>query len=164
MTKNITLHTIAAGPNLLADAGTTIAADDKFAKLLTDGKFGTEASAAALSAGRRSKSATPVFDPAAEHAALMAAQEAGRDQAEAAAKTPEAIKAALAKLDPADDDHWTAGGLPAVGAVKELTSSTTLTRADIEAAAPGFERPEPTEEEKAAKTTSRTRGPRTSNT
>lgn len=165
MTKHVTLHTIAAGPNLLADAGSTISVDDKFAKLLTDGKFGTEASAAQVAGNRRrAKTESAVFDPAAEHAARMASEETGRAAAEETAKSVDSIKAALAKLDPANDDHWTAGGLPAVGEVKHLTGSTTLTRADIEAADAAFARPEPTEAETAAKTTARTRGPRTSNT
>lgn len=165
MTKHVTLHTIAAGPNLLADAGATISVDDKFAKALTDGKFGTETSAAAVAAGnRRGKANAPVFDPAAEHAARMASEEVSRNAAEELAKSADSIKAALAKLDPANDDHWTAAGLPAVGEVKILTSSATLTRADIEAADAAFVRPEPTEAEAAAKSSARTRGPRTSNT
>lgn len=161
MSKTITLHTIAAGPDILADAGSVVTVDDKFGKALLDGKFGVEGG----TAGRRKTSpAKSVFDPAAEHAARVAQATADAEAAELTAKSADSIKAALAKLDPANDDHWTAAGLPAVGAVKEITGSTTLTRDDIGAAVPDFERPEPTEEEKKTAATGRTRGPRTSNT
>jgi hypothetical protein len=161
VTKTITLHTIAAGPNVLADAGSIITVDDKFGKALLDGKFGIEGGTPGR---RKATAATAVFDPAAEHAARVAQATANAEAAELTAKSADSIKAALAKLDPTNDDHWTAAGLPAVGAVKEITGSTSLSRDDIVAAAPDFERPEPTEEEKKAATTGRTRGPRTSNT
>jgi len=51
---------------------------------------------------------------------------------------PELILEALAKLDPANKDHWTADGLPRLGAVGE-----GVTRQQIVAAAPFFSRSNP---------------------
>lgn len=53
------------------------------------------------------------------------------------------IKAAIGKLDPEDDDHWTNDGLPAVDAVAAILDGK-VTRKQIDAAAPGFMRPDPT--------------------
>ena len=50
------------------------------------------------------------------------------------------IKTALQHLDMANDDLWTDDGLPRVGAVKELTGDTSITRAQITAADPTFTR------------------------
>jgi len=50
------------------------------------------------------------------------------------------IAAALDLLDPANDDHWTNAGLPAVDAVSDITGAN-VTRAQIKAARPDFERP-----------------------
>jgi hypothetical protein len=50
------------------------------------------------------------------------------------------IVAALGKLDPANDDHWTPDGLPKVGVVQKLASDQTIKLRDIQEAAPGFER------------------------
>lgn len=50
------------------------------------------------------------------------------------------ILAALQLLDPSDDTHWTAAGLPAVDAVKAALGGE-VNRGEIEAAAPGFVRP-----------------------
>ena len=57
-----------------------------------------------------------------------------------AAKT--AVREALLKLDPANDDHWTDAGLPSVEAVRELSSNKDVTRADIKALAPKLDRAE----------------------
>lgn len=50
------------------------------------------------------------------------------------------IKAALAKLDRDSDDDWTAGGLPVLSRMKELTGNPNLTREEISAADPAFTR------------------------
>jgi hypothetical protein len=55
--------------------------------------------------------------------------------------TDDAIKAALAKLDPANEDHWTNEGKPAMAAVNALLP-THITRDRLEAVAPDFSRPE----------------------
>lgn len=47
---------------------------------------------------------------------------------------------AIKKLDPKDDSHWTSAGLPAMVAVEGFYGSADITRADVEAAAPGFTR------------------------
>lgn len=51
------------------------------------------------------------------------------------------IRAALAQLDPADNEHWTDDGLPKTGVVQKLANDQTIKRSDIQTAAPGFERP-----------------------
>ena len=50
------------------------------------------------------------------------------------------ITAAIDLLDPANDEHSTNAGLPAVDAVSALVGRT-VTRAEINAAAPDFMRP-----------------------
>lgn len=54
--------------------------------------------------------------------------------------TPATIVAALAKLDVANDNHWTGDGLPRLDTVKMLASDSSLTRELITLAAPGFTR------------------------
>lgn len=46
----------------------------------------------------------------------------------------------LQNLDHADDSHWTDDGLPIVKIVQELTGDKTITRAQLNDAAPGFSR------------------------
>lgn len=53
---------------------------------------------------------------------------------------PTRIKAALEALDPKDNSAWTEQGLPKVEAVCQLVEDNEVTRADIEAALPGFVR------------------------
>lgn len=50
------------------------------------------------------------------------------------------ILTALQQLDVANDNHWTADGQSRIDTVKLLAGDATLTRADIDAAAPGFNR------------------------
>lgn len=50
------------------------------------------------------------------------------------------IREALALLDPSDDNHWTAQGLPAMDTVCDLVGER-VTRVQVSEAAPGFERP-----------------------
>lgn len=52
-----------------------------------------------------------------------------------------AIVEALSKLDTADDSHWNADGKPKMAALEALLGRTDVTRAQVEAAAPGFTRP-----------------------
>lgn len=56
----------------------------------------------------------------------------------------EGILAAVMKLDPEVNDHWVqtgaAKGLPKLNAVEEAYGRANLTRQDVEAAAPGFNR------------------------
>ena len=53
------------------------------------------------------------------------------------------ILVALSKLDPNNDLHWTAGGLPRLDIVKELAKEPSLIREQLELAAPGFSRTTP---------------------
>jgi hypothetical protein len=50
------------------------------------------------------------------------------------------LQKAVQSLDPADDNHWTRDGKPAMSAVEKLYGSAGITRADVEAAAPGWTR------------------------
>jgi hypothetical protein len=50
------------------------------------------------------------------------------------------INEALQKLDVKNDNHWTAAGEPRIDTVKMLAGDQAITRADIEAAAPTFNR------------------------
>src|SRR5688572_2067453 len=55
--------------------------------------------------------------------------------------TPAAnIQAALAKLDPTNDNHWTGDGLPRLDTVRMLASDQQISRDAVTAAAPGFTR------------------------
>lgn len=51
-----------------------------------------------------------------------------------------AIKEALAKLDPANENHWTSDGLPRIEAVRLLAADQSITRDMITAESPGFKR------------------------
>jgi hypothetical protein len=50
------------------------------------------------------------------------------------------IIAALGQLDVGNDAHWTSDGLPRIDTVKFLVGDQSLTREDINKAAPGFSR------------------------
>lgn len=50
------------------------------------------------------------------------------------------IKAALAKLDVSNDNHWTQDGAPRLDTVKMFAGDQSLTRDAVTAAAPGFSR------------------------
>src|SRR5690606_20228509 len=50
------------------------------------------------------------------------------------------LRKAVLGLDPADDTHWTKDGRPAMTAVEKLYGSAAITRADVEAGAPGWPR------------------------
>lgn len=55
----------------------------------------------------------------------------------------EVILAALAKLDPAVDSHWTADGLVNLNSFKFIAGGVSVTREQLEEAAPGFTRANP---------------------
>lgn len=50
------------------------------------------------------------------------------------------LQRAVMGLDPADDAAWTKDGKPAINAVTTAYGATDVTRADVEAVAPGFNR------------------------
>lgn len=50
------------------------------------------------------------------------------------------IAAALSKLDPSDDEHWTADGKPKMLALEAFFGRSDITRAQVEQAAPGYTR------------------------
>lgn len=54
--------------------------------------------------------------------------------------SPDKIDAALKQLDPANNDHWTDDGLPKTAVVQKIAKDMTITRSDIQAARPGFDR------------------------
>ncbi len=53
----------------------------------------------------------------------------------------EKLKRAVLGLDPKNDTHWTQSGKPSMDAVEKSYGSAGITRADIDAVAPGFRRP-----------------------
>jgi hypothetical protein len=57
-------------------------------------------------------------------------------------KFQEAVRAAVAKLDPSNDDHWTVEGLPRVDVVAGLMNKPDLTRRDLNEYASGMVRPQ----------------------
>ncbi len=78
-------------------------------------------------------------------AVIESAESGTADGALSAAATTEArtekmsLADALASLDPANDDHWTADGKPRMEVLENLTGGN-LTREDVEAVAPGVTR------------------------
>jgi hypothetical protein len=50
---------------------------------------------------------------------------------------------AVKQLDGTNDNHWTADGLPRLETVRMLASDPSLSREQVEEAAPGFKRPKP---------------------
>jgi hypothetical protein len=60
--------------------------------------------------------------------------------AEPVAEVNTKLQKAVLALDPTDASHWTKDGKPAMTAVEKLYGSTGITRADVEAAAPGHTR------------------------
>lgn len=52
----------------------------------------------------------------------------------------ERLAAALRQLDPENDDHWTKLGKPTISAVEQFFGSAAVTRDEVEAALPGFNR------------------------
>jgi hypothetical protein len=50
------------------------------------------------------------------------------------------LTAAILSLDPNNDDHWTGQNLPAMAAIEAAYGSTDITRRDVEAKLPGYDR------------------------
>lgn len=50
------------------------------------------------------------------------------------------INQALSRLDPEDDEAWTADGKPKMSAIEAAMGRSDVTRAQVDAAAPGFDR------------------------
>lgn len=50
------------------------------------------------------------------------------------------LRDAVFKLDPNDDDHWTRDGKPAMTAVERFYGSSDVTRVDVDAVTPGYNR------------------------
>lgn len=50
------------------------------------------------------------------------------------------VAAALKRLDPENDEHWTADGKPKMSALEALMGRADITRAQVDAAVPGFNR------------------------
>lgn len=52
----------------------------------------------------------------------------------------ERLQRAVMSLDPNNDEHWTQTGKPAMTAIEKLYGATDVTRNDVEAVAPNFNR------------------------
>ncbi|MCW1932618.1 hypothetical protein [Pararhodobacter zhoushanensis] len=133
---DVKMHSIMAGPDGCADAGQVVSLSPAAAESLIKGGF---ASMAKLPARE-----TAMIDP---RDIQQREREAAAQQAkdELARKSADAVRAALDRLDPGDDEDWTAGGKPAMHRVKELTGSATLTRAELDGLFPDFVRPDDTD-------------------
>lgn len=95
--------------------------------------------------GTEAGDAAPVSGGGVEAEAGQAGSVPGRDgqQAQLNPPPPEVntkLQKAVQSLDPADDSHWTKDGKPAMTAVEKLYGSAAITRADVEAVAPGWTR------------------------
>ncbi len=66
--------------------------------------------------------------------------DAGQGQQTPPPLTDSRLKAAVMALDPANDEHWTGQGLPAMSAVEAAYGSADITRNDVEAECPGWTR------------------------
>lgn len=53
-----------------------------------------------------------------------------------------AIRTALARLDPNNNEHWTEDGKPAIEPISDMLADPALNRAMLDAAAPDCKRPE----------------------
>lgn len=51
------------------------------------------------------------------------------------------LTAALHRLDPMEDEHWTQDGRPRIDAVEAISGMTGVSRAEVDAAKPNFTRP-----------------------
>lgn len=54
--------------------------------------------------------------------------------------TKEQIAQAVISLDADNDEHWTKSGLPAMGEVEKLVGDTSIVRAQVDEAMPGYTR------------------------
>lgn len=122
-----------------AGASAELAGGDGQPPSLTDAEAlaAMEADAARREAEEAAAAAQLQADAAAEAARLAAA---GAGKGDPLAEVNTKLKKAVAKLDPANDDHWTREGLPAMKAVEAFYGSADITRADVEAVAKGLHR------------------------
>lgn len=140
---NVKLNKIYAGPEGAANPGEPFKCSDKLAAELKKGGH-----IAAAGDGASKRETAKVNNPGgsgddAAELARIAEEKRVADEAEAKAKEPEAVKAALELLDGDNDAHWNKrDGKPSVDAMREMTGSATLTRKEIDAIAPDFVRPE----------------------
>jgi hypothetical protein len=69
-------------------------------------------------------------------------EEAGniKPPVEPASEVDEEVRVAVMKLDPSIDYHWTQAGIPALLAVEEAMGKAGVTRKDVKAAAPNWDR------------------------
>lgn len=100
------------------------------------GEAGEGGGHAGPEAGEAAELAQGDGQPAGVSEAAADAKKDDEPKAEVNVKLQKAIK----KLDPKDDTHWTAAGLPAMSAVEGFYGAADITRADVEAAAPGYTR------------------------
>lgn len=130
MSEALKMHSIAAGPDFQAQPGDVVFVDDK--KLAAALKAGTYAEPAGSSRASRAETSPPPADPPA--ATLTA-------DAIAKLKSKANVSAALAGLDPTNDEHWTAAGLPAMGEIEARIGTKEITRAEVSEMFPDFKRP-----------------------
>lgn len=132
---DVKMHTIKAGPSGCADAGTIVTLPDVEAQKLIDGKFAVKASAPLRETAMISPAMQAQLDR--DRAKAIADERAANEER---CKSPDNILSALKELDMDDDEDWTAAGKPSVDRVKQITGSTTLSRAEIDDLFPDFSR------------------------
>lgn len=131
MSEKLKFHSIAAGPDFQAQPGEVVIIDNsKMAKALKEGHYAEPFKGTSrISPAEPPAPATDTSIPALTAAEIDAL------------KTPDKITAALAGLDPNDDEIWTANGKPAMAAIEAILGTKAVSRAEVDAAAPDFRRP-----------------------
>jgi hypothetical protein len=128
----VVLQSIYAGPDGCADAGQIIDLPTKEAKrLIKEG--------GAKEVKDEPKRARSARDTRGETEDLQLAQAA----VEAALRSPLAILGAIQMLDPESDQDWDEDGKPSLDRLQTLMESGTLTREEVDRAAPDALRPLP---------------------
>lgn len=135
---------IRSAPAIVSEADDAAADAAEKARLEAEAKQKAETEAAEKAAAEK-KAADEAAEAKAKAEAEEAAKKAAEDAAAAAALgeggsgEPKTLAEVIQDLDPANEDHWSARGLPAVEAVSKLFGKD-VSRADIEAAAPDYTR------------------------
>lgn len=74
------------------------------------------------------------------HALDSKAQKLMKTEPEIDSVRSELIRATLAQLDNANDEHWTKSGLPDMKAIEALMGDKSITRAEVETVTPNLKR------------------------
>ncbi len=123
-------------------AATEKAAAEKVAaeKAAAEAKAAAEKEAAEKAAAEKAAAEKAAADKQlADEAEKAAAEKAAAEADPLGEDVPKTLAQIIAELDPDNADHWTDRGLPSMEAVETLAGKA-YTRAEVEAAAPGYTR------------------------